>query len=156
MKNMRFAGAVALAAALPIFVAEVAARPVDTKVLAADTICPDCEASPYKGICNDFRCLMILPFWTDQVSREPSDWLITGTLQELRDKLQVFYERISASSQPAVARMKRNSASGKAPPEQVVKHILRQIRRQYSAQKKTLIVLEGREPRSPALPRELS
>ena len=39
--------------------------------------------------------------------------------------------------------MKQKSGPGKAPAEQVLKDIRRQIRRQYSAEEKIRIVLEG-------------
>ena len=39
--------------------------------------------------------------------------------------------------------MKQKSGPDKAPAEQVLKHIRRQTRRQYSAEEKTRIVLEG-------------
>lgn len=59
MKKLAFvtASVVALAAAVPTFVAEVAAQPVDAKVQVADTVYPECEEYPLNGICDIFFCL---------------------------------------------------------------------------------------------------
>src|SRR3984957_4285613 len=51
--------------------------------------------------------------------------------------------RISGSSLPQGTKMKQKSVSDKAPAEQVLKDIRRQTRRQYSAEEKIRIVLEG-------------
>ncbi|RXG86014.1 hypothetical protein [Bradyrhizobium zhanjiangense] len=60
MKKLLFVAAsvVALAtAAVPTFVAEVAAQPVDANVQVADTSYPECEEDPLEGICDLFFCL---------------------------------------------------------------------------------------------------
>ncbi|WP_083543471.1 hypothetical protein [Bradyrhizobium sp. CCGE-LA001] len=59
MKTFGFltASAVALAAAVPSFVAEVAAQPVDAKVQVAETVYPECEEDPLNGVCDLFCCL---------------------------------------------------------------------------------------------------
>jgi len=59
-------------------------------------------------------------------------------------QIEGFHEgRISGSSQPQGAKMKQKSGPDKAPAEQVMKDIRRQTRRQYSAEEKIRIVLEG-------------
>ncbi|PAY08702.1 hypothetical protein CK489_13320 [Bradyrhizobium sp. UFLA03-84] len=60
MKKFVIVTASALAlgtAAMPTFVAEVAAQPVATKVQVADTSYPQCADDPLDGICDLFFCL---------------------------------------------------------------------------------------------------
>ncbi|MCP3405569.1 hypothetical protein [Bradyrhizobium sp. CCGB01] len=56
MKKLAFltASAVALTAAVPTFVAGVAAQSVDAKARVADTVYPQCEEYPLDGICDLF------------------------------------------------------------------------------------------------------
>ncbi|WP_244551002.1 hypothetical protein [Bradyrhizobium sp. Rc2d] len=60
MKKFVFVTASALAlatAAVPTFVAKVAAQPVTAKVQVADTSYPQCADDPLDGICDLFFCL---------------------------------------------------------------------------------------------------
>lgn len=54
------ASAVALAAAVPTVVPEVAAQPVDTNTRVANTHYPQCDEHPLEGLC-DFHFLYSRP-----------------------------------------------------------------------------------------------
>lgn len=59
MKKLAFvtASAVALAAALPPVVPEVAAQPVDTNTRVANTHYPQCDEMPLEGFCDLIFCM---------------------------------------------------------------------------------------------------
>lgn len=52
MKKLAFVSAVALAAAVPPVVPEVAAQPVDTNTRVANTHYPQCDEMPLEGFCD--------------------------------------------------------------------------------------------------------
>lgn len=59
MKKLAFvtASVVALATAVPTFVPDVAAQPVDTKAPVADTQYPQCNDTPLEGFCDLIFCI---------------------------------------------------------------------------------------------------
>lgn len=59
MKKLAFvtASVVALATAVPTFVPDVAAQPVDTKAPVANTHYPQCDEMPLEGFCDLIFCI---------------------------------------------------------------------------------------------------
>ena len=92
--------------------------------------------------------------WTNPLARFPRvvtisckkidwRWSPTGSPSEFSSQLFVAVVSCLLFAVSTRAKMRQKSGPGKAPAEQVLKDIRRQTRRQYSAEEKIRIVLEG-------------